>query len=103
MMLQSWDGALRIFPAWPRDQDARFESFRAEGALLVSAAWSKGKVVSLQVFSEKGSACRLYVPWNEGMKVTDSAGQPVTVTPQLDGRAQFATRAGASYRLQPGN
>ena len=42
MMLQSWDGALRIFPAWPRAVDARFENFRAEGAFLVSAAWSQG-------------------------------------------------------------
>ena len=44
MMLQSWDGALRIFPAWPRTVDARFENFRAEGAFLVSASWSQGQV-----------------------------------------------------------
>ena len=58
MMLQSWDGALRVFPAWPRDLDARFESFRAEGAFLVSAAWSQGRVTTLSVRSEKGSPCR---------------------------------------------
>ena len=32
MMLQSWDGAMRVFPAWPRGIDAQFKDLRAEGA-----------------------------------------------------------------------
>ena len=101
MMLQSWDGALRIFPAWPRGLDARFESFRAEGAFLVSAAWSKGQVTELKVLSEKGQPCRLYVPWAAGMKVTDDAGRPIEVGADPYGRASFATRPGATYVLAP--
>ena len=66
MMLQSWDGALRIFPAWPGTVDARFENFRAEGAFLVSASWSQGQVQSLEILSERGARCQLYSPWPGG-------------------------------------
>jgi hypothetical protein len=97
MMLQSWDGALRIFPAWPKGLDARFETLRAEGALLVSAAWSQGRVASLEILSEKGAPCRLYSPWSSGLQVTDQNGQPVAVAADTFGRASFDTRAGTRY------
>lgn len=101
MVLQSWDGALRIFPAWPRNLDARFENFFAEGAFLVSAAWSHGRLTALSVRSEKGSPCRLYSPWPEGVRVTDKAGEDVRVTSDPYGRAEFATKPGVEYTLRP--
>ena len=100
MMLQSWDGALRIFPAWPKNIDARFENFRAEGAFLVSAAWSQGKITSLLIRSEKGTKCTLYAPWPSGIRVTDKTGKDVTVTPDEYGRPEFPTTPGMEYRLQ---
>ena len=99
MMLQSWDGALRIFPAWPKNLDARFEKFRAEGAFLVTAAWSAGQVTSLEIVSEKGSPCRLYPPWPSGANVTEAGGQAVSLTPIGDDRVEFATRPGVRYIL----
>jgi hypothetical protein len=99
MMLQSWDGALRIFPAWPKALDARFESFRAEGAFLVSASWSQGRVASLEISSEKGAPCRLYSPWPNGIKVVDANGKPVAVTADAFGRPEFATVAGGRYSV----
>ena len=101
MLLQSWDGALRVFPAWPRDLAARFEHFRAEGAFLVSAAWSEGQVQSLRIASESGGRCRLYPPWPSGVKVTDESGQPVACAAEDYGRVGFDTRAGGEYRLEP--
>jgi hypothetical protein len=103
MMLQSWDGSLRIFPAWPKDLDARFEGFRAEGAFLVSAAWSKGEVSGLEIQSERGGTCSLYSPWGAGFRVIDREDREIEPTPGTDGRAAFETRAGNSYRLQPGS
>jgi hypothetical protein len=100
MMLQSWDGALRIFPAWPKGTDARFENFRAEGAFLVTAAWSKGQVTSLAIRSEKGGACRVYSPWTSGIRVTDSSGAEVAVTADTYSRPEFATQPGMVYHLQ---
>ncbi len=101
MMLQSWDGALRIFPAWPKGLDARFEGFRAEGAFLVNAAWSKGQVAALEIHSERGGRCQVVVPWRSGMRVADKTGHAIEVTPRPGGRASFATRAGATYVLAP--
>jgi len=101
MMLQSWDGALRIFPAWPKNLDARFESMRAEGAFLVTSAWSQGKVTSLSIRSEKGAPCKLYSPWPGGVRATDRDGKEVSVTPDQYGRPSFATQAEMEYHLQP--
>ena len=100
MMLQSWDGALRIFPAWPKKLDARFENFRAEGAFLVSADWSQGRVASLAIHSEKGGPCKVYSPWPKGFQVTDRAGSPIAVTSDPFGRPTFSTQPGKVYRLR---
>jgi hypothetical protein len=99
MLLQSWDGALRIFPAWPPAVDARFENFRAEGAFLVSAAWSQGTVTRLQIHSERGGPCTLYAPWQGGLTVRDAAGQLVATARDAYGRAVFPTTAGETYTL----
>ena len=100
MMLQSWDGALRIFPAWPKNLDARFETLRAEGAFLVSATWSKGKVTALSLRSEKGSPCKLDSPWSKGVRVTDSNGKEVPVTADRYARPEFATQPGMEYYVR---
>ena len=99
MMLQSWDGALRIFPAWPRALDASFGTFRAEGAFLVSASWSRGAVTSLEVRSEKGGRCRLYPPWPGGIIVADGEGRPVEAAADAWERTGFDTRPGGFYRI----
>jgi hypothetical protein len=101
MMLQSWDGALRVFPAWPRTVDARFETFRAEDAFLVSASWSQGQVQSLEILSERGARCQLYPPWPAGLEVLDSTGQSVKCATNQFGRIAFATQAGGKYQLRP--
>lgn len=101
MMLQSWDGALRVFPAWPKTLEARYERLRAEGAFLVTAAWSKGKVTQLEILSERGSPCAVYAPWPDGFQVHDNTGQVVAVTRDPFGRPVFPTTAGRRYILQP--
>jgi hypothetical protein len=101
MLLQSWDGALRIFPAWPRAIDARFDNFRTEGAFLVSATWSQGQVQSLEILSERGAPCRLYSPWPSGCEVLDTTGQPVKCATDQFGRTSFPTQTGGKYQLRP--
>lgn len=101
MMLQSWDGALRVFPAWPRKLDASFKDFRAQGAFLVSASWAQGRVGALSIFSEKGGECRLYEPWPSGVRVTDQNGAPVHIERE-QGIARFQTTAGGRYRVESG-
>jgi len=101
MMLQSWDGALRIFPAWPKKVDASYQDFRAEGAFLITAAWSQGQVTALSLRSEKGLPCAVYSPWPSGIRVTDNTGKEIDVAPDRYDRPSFATQPGAEYRLRP--
>ncbi len=99
MMLQSWDGALRIFPGWPGGVDCTFQDFRGEGAFLVSAEWKSGAVARLEVRSEKGGRCRLYSPWPEGVAVIDNGGRRVPVENDQWGRAGFDAAPGGVYRI----
>lgn len=55
MMLQSYDGVIRVFPAVPESwKDISFTTLRAEGAFLVSARRENGKLIEVRIRSEKG-------------------------------------------------
>lgn len=63
MLLQSQTGVIEVFPAIPSDwKDISFNHLRARGAFLVSAELKDGKVVSLNVYSEKGGTLRIVSP-----------------------------------------
>ena len=63
MLLQSHTGVIRVFPAVPAAwQDISFGNLRAVGAFLVSAERKGGKVVSLQVYSERGGKLKIVSP-----------------------------------------
>ena len=60
MLLQSWDGKLRIFPALPMHwDDVAFASLRAEGAFLVSAERNQGELTRLHIKSLAGAPCHV--------------------------------------------
>jgi hypothetical protein len=60
MLLQSHTGVIRVFPAVPATWiDVSFDSLRAEGAFLVSAAKKAGQVVEVRIRSENGGNLRL--------------------------------------------
>jgi len=101
MMLQSWDGILRVFPGWPRSVKASFRDLRAEGAFLVSASWADGKVTTWRVKSEAGGPCRLYPAWDGGVQVTGGDGKTVTVRSEAEGTMSFETQAGQTYAISP--
>jgi hypothetical protein len=63
MLMQSHAGVIRFFPCWPKDQDARFGTLRANGAFLVSAEQKGGIVSGVTITSEKGCDCTLQNPW----------------------------------------
>ncbi|MDF2189053.1 trehalose hydrolase [Paraflavitalea sp. CAU 1676] len=63
MLLQSYEGVVRVFPNWVRSEDASFNNLRAYGAFLVSSELIKGQVKYVQLLSEKGRLCRMENPW----------------------------------------
>jgi alpha-L-fucosidase 2 len=62
-LMQSYDGTIRLFPNWPKAQDASFTNLRAAGAFLVSATQKNDLVTGIRIQSEKGGDLRLIVPW----------------------------------------
>jgi alpha-L-fucosidase 2 len=63
MLLQSFQGKLRLFADWPTTSDARFASLRAFGAFLVSSRLKGGAVQYVQIASEQGGPAVLVNPW----------------------------------------
>lgn len=58
MLLQSWGGKIRIFPAIPETwKDVAFHDMRAEGAFLVSAVRKNGRTEFIRLKSLKGEPC----------------------------------------------
>jgi hypothetical protein len=58
MLIQSWGGAIRVFPAMPSTwKDANFYSLRTEGAFLVSAVRKNGDTKFIHVKSLAGAPC----------------------------------------------
>ena len=63
MMLQSFQGILRVFPNWPSGSDAKFASLRSYGAFIVSSAIQSNVVQYVRVVSESGGPFTLSNPW----------------------------------------
>lgn len=60
MLLQSWGGKIRVFPAVPGCwREVRFENLRAEGAFLVSAVREGGRTTAIRIESLAGEPCIL--------------------------------------------
>ena len=95
MMLQSWDGAIRLFPWWPLDRAVGFRNWRAQGAFLVDATCEGGRVTRFAVRSEKGEDCLVHGDWT----VTDADGKAVATDRDEYGRLRFRTQAGKAYSL----
>jgi hypothetical protein len=103
MLLQSMDGALRIFRGIPEDWSASFERLRANGAFLVSARLEAGKTQPVTIQSLAGQSCRFEVPsdWGNGGVMVAGAGKPRTLELGPDRCIEFETEAGQEFRLTP--
>ncbi|MBR5365118.1 MAG: hypothetical protein IK132_02615 [Clostridia bacterium] len=64
MLLQSYEGIVRLFPCWDRSADASFHGLRAYGAFVVDAELSGG-AIRAQILSEKGMLLRIERPGEE--------------------------------------
>lgn len=69
MLLQGYEGTVRVFPVWPKEKEASFTDLRTHGAFLVSSSCKAGEVISVRIVSEKGRVCRIENPWNGKCKV----------------------------------
>ena len=92
IQLQSYNGSIRVYPAWPKGWQGRFR-LAAEGGFLVGASiGSDGSIPGIDILSRRGGECRVVLPWPAALL----DGKPVT-----GATAVFATVAGQTYRLTP--
>jgi alpha-L-fucosidase 2 len=67
LLLQSWGGKIRVFPAVPAEwQEAVFYGLRAQGGFVVSARREGGRTRFVSIRSMSGEPCTVKVPdWGE--------------------------------------
>lgn len=65
MLLQSFEGIVRVFPNWDKATDIAFRSLRADGAFLVSSEMKDGRILYVEIESEKGEPLTLLKPFAE--------------------------------------
>ncbi|HQF55836.1 MAG TPA: hypothetical protein PK208_12040, partial [Fibrobacteria bacterium] len=101
MMLQSWGGAIRVFPAIPTTwNDAVFHTMRAEGAFLVSGIRKSGATSLIRVQSLAGEPCRIKTDMRRPISI--SANRTMTVKDSSDGFLYIDLKKGETVVLHPG-
>jgi alpha-L-fucosidase 2 len=102
MLLQSWGGELRVFPALPPAwKDAAFHDLRAEGAFLLSAVRRGGRTVLVRVHSLAGepAVLRTDPEFVRGNPRVIAASGRTPLQPQADGSWKLNLARGESVLL----
>ena len=122
MLMQSWGGTIRLFPAVPQSwRDASFGRLRAEGGLVVSAVRRDGAVIAVRIETAQDTTVRLADPrgacgnapcpgelgWQIEERVRGGAARlrPASVAAGPGGTLECALKAGEALvggRLKPG-
>ena len=89
--MQSYEGIIRLFPNWNRNEDASFFGLRAYGAFIVDADLKSG-IVNAVIYSEKGGALTIekpsdgdYAVIKEGLTIPFE-GREITLDTHMDER-----------------
>jgi hypothetical protein len=97
MLLQSWGGVIRIFPACPGEwPEAAFHDLRAEGAFLVSARREAGRTLFVRVKSLAGEPCLIKTDLADPVIVDGALHSP---TRRSDGLLELDLKKGEEALL----
>jgi alpha-L-fucosidase 2 len=120
-LLQSYDGVLRIAPAFAKFKSGRF-TLHAEGGFIISSEIETGRVKWISIRSLRGNPCRVKLPWekaiiksnrkkrtisgNEFTEIKTEAGEILTITPETMGTGswihiQEAPRGNENVKYHP--
>lgn len=98
MLMQSYEGVVRIFPNWDYTRDASFSQLRAYGAFLVSSSIRGGEIQKVTLFSEQGRPCVMQNPWpDRAVKLMRDGKVVKTLRGEM---FRFKTKAGETLELQ---
>ena len=99
MLLQGYEGIIRLFPVWPKNRPASFSNLRTHGAFLVSSSCSNNAVECATIVSLKGRPCKLLNPWQEqGCTVVRACGKRFIST---DNIISLTTSPNGVLKLMP--
>lgn len=80
MLMQSYEGIIRLFPTWDRTLDAKFHGLRAFGAFLINGSLTDG-TIHAQIYSEQGMPLTIEAPGSGYVLVMgDGSRLPVSDT-----------------------
>jgi len=74
MLLQSYEGIIRLFPVWDKKQNVRFHGLRANGAFVIDASLENGRI-SADILSEQGMPLVVEIPYGGGTLVREDGKQ----------------------------
>jgi len=97
MLMQSYEGVIRLFPCWDKKSDASFENLRADGAFLVSAELKDEKISLLTIKSLKGRKCT--VECDGIVSVVNKADNSAVAFEKTGSAVSFETQPDAEYIL----
>ena len=102
MLMQCYEGAIRLFPALPKDwkeSGCEFEGFLSFGGVKVSSAIRDEKVSFVRLNPKKDAVASVYNPFaSDTVKVTSSEGE-YTVTAAPGEAFTLSLKAGVEYTL----
>jgi hypothetical protein len=100
MLIQSWGGSIRVFPAMPATwKDASFSNLRTEGAFLVSAVRKEGKTQFIHIKSLAGAPCIIR---SDVQGLAKLIGPPSANMRQHDGLIELTLKKGESAIIYTG-
>ena len=78
-LIQSYDGILRIAPAFPENKTGRF-TLHAVGGFVVSSEIKSGEVQWISIKSLLGNPCKLELPWNKAVVQSNLKRNPQMIS-----------------------
>jgi F5/8 type C domain/Ricin-type beta-trefoil lectin domain-like len=98
MLLSSYDGVLRMFPAWTFGQAASFSNMGAVGGFSVSSSMTNSGPQGTTVLSKKGQSLKVAPPWaGATVSIVDAAGG--TAVTGTSATVTAPTIAGHTYNV----
>ena len=101
LLLQSWGGKIRIFPAMPEKwQEASFDQLRTQGAFLVSAVRKNGQTQWVKIKSLAGEPCIVKIPgWERAIQ--SDKGRKIAITALANNEFALDLKANEEVLLIP--
>ena len=104
MLLQSYNGSIRLFPAIPkawRNSGLGFRHLRADGGVLVSAAIENGSLAYVELESQYGGQVTVMNDFSTSELVVETEESRVTITCDVGKVFSFYCEPEVVYSVRP--